>query len=75
MERKSLVRLWLLAAIAVGFAGNVNAGWKEDQAALFQQLQIKPGDKIDAANWEKVKDVLPPSMANWVKKGDFILDI
>jgi len=69
--------LWCIIAsiFVVCVAGNATAGWKEDQAALFQRIQVKPGDKIDSSNWEKVKDILPPSVVNWVKKGDWILDI
>lgn len=65
----------VVALLGVGLAGNAMAGWKEDQEAMFQQITVKPGDKIDASNWEKVKDLLPDPVVNWVKKGDFILAI
>ncbi|MBE0597144.1 MAG: DUF1329 domain-containing protein [Desulfuromonadales bacterium] len=74
MKRKMMVLL-SAASLALLLAGNALAGWKEDQAALFQQIPVKPGDRIDNSNWEKVKDLLPPSVVNYVKKGDFILDI
>jgi len=61
--------------LAVFSAGLAMAGWQEEQAAMFQQIPVKPGDRIDTSNWEKVKDLLPPSVVNYVKKGDFILDI
>ncbi len=36
---------------------------------------VSPGDKIDKTNWQKVEGMLPESVLNYVKKGDFILDI
>jgi len=66
---------WLAAFFIVSSAPIAMAGWKEDQAAMFEQISVKAGDKIDSSNWEKVKDILPPSVVNWVKKGDFILEI
>jgi len=75
MKRKMYWLFAFLTLFTVFSAGNVLAGWQEDQAAMFQQAQLKPGEKIDKANWEKIKDVVPPSVAEWVKKGDFILDI
>jgi len=36
---------------------------------------VSPGDVIDKSNWEKAKDLLPEPVLEWVKKGDFILDI
>jgi len=65
----------LVALFAVLMASNAMAGWKEDQAAMFEQIPVKPGDKIDTSNWEKVKDLLPPSVVNYVKKGDFTIEI
>ena len=36
---------------------------------------VSPGDVIDESNWEKVKGLLPEPVLNWVKQGDFILNI
>ncbi|MGB9499198.1 MAG: DUF1329 domain-containing protein [Dissulfuribacterales bacterium] len=36
---------------------------------------VTPGDVIDKSNWEKVEGLLPESIVNWVKKGDYILNI
>ena len=36
---------------------------------------VSPGDVIDSSNWQKVEGLLPEAVLNWVKKGDFILDI
>jgi hypothetical protein len=36
---------------------------------------VSPGDVIDKTNWQKVEGLVPESVLNWVKKGDFILDV
>ena len=36
---------------------------------------VAPGDVIDRTNWEKAQDLLPESVLNWVKNGDFILNV
>jgi hypothetical protein len=36
---------------------------------------VSPGDVVDKTNWEKVQELLPESVLNWVKKGDFILKV
>ncbi len=36
---------------------------------------VSPGDKIDKTNWQKVEGMLPDQVLNYVKKGEFILDI
>ena len=36
---------------------------------------VSPGDVIDKTNWEKVKGMVPDSVLEWVKKGDFVLNI
>jgi hypothetical protein len=36
---------------------------------------VVPGDVIDKTNWQKVEGLLPESVLNWVKKGEFILNI
>ncbi len=36
---------------------------------------VSPGDVIDKSNWQKVEGLLPEEVLNWVKKGDFILEI
>jgi len=35
--------------------------------------QVVPGEKITKENWQKVKDLLPMSVLEWVKKGDLIM--
>lgn len=75
MRMRKILLVAVVALLGVGLAGNGMAGWKEDQAAMFERIQLKPGDKINSSNWEKVKDLLPPSMVEWVKKGDFIVDV
>jgi Protein of unknown function (DUF1329) len=36
---------------------------------------VSPGDIIDKTNWEKAKGLLPESVLNWVKKGDWKLNV
>ncbi len=36
---------------------------------------VVPGDVIDRTNWQKVEGLLPDSVLNWVKKGEFTLNI
>jgi hypothetical protein len=36
---------------------------------------VSPGDVIDKTNWQKVEGLLPDSVLNWVKEGDFVLNI
>ncbi len=36
---------------------------------------VAPGDVIDKTNWEKAEGLLPASVLDWVKKGDFVLQI
>ncbi len=52
-----------------------DAEWQANQTKAFERLGLKPTDVIDASNWEKVKDCLPPSIVNWVKKGEFVLKL
>ena len=39
------------------------------------RADVSPGDVIDKTNWEKVQGLLPDPVLEWVKKGDFILNI
>lgn len=75
MRYQKNILVALVALLAIFAASSAMAGWKEDQAAMFEQISVKPGDKIDASNWEKIKDLLPPSVVNYVKKGDFLIEI
>ncbi len=36
---------------------------------------VAPGDVLDTTNWQKAEGLLPKSVLEWVKKGDFILEI
>ena len=36
---------------------------------------VSPGDVIDTSNWQKLEGLVPDSVLNWVKKGQFVLDI
>ena len=43
--------------------------------AAMASADVLPGDVIDQTNWEKAQGLLPESVLNWVKQGDFTLDI
>ncbi len=36
---------------------------------------VSPGDRIDQTNWEKLEELVPVSVLNWVKKGAFIIRV
>jgi hypothetical protein len=36
---------------------------------------VVPGDVIDSSNWQKAEGLLPQPVLDWVKRGEFILDI
>ena len=36
---------------------------------------VAPGDVIDKTNWQKAEGLLPASVLNWVKTGDYILNV
>ncbi len=36
---------------------------------------VVPGDVIDGSNWQKAEGLLPEPVLNWVKRGEFILNI
>jgi len=36
---------------------------------------VAPGDVIDKTNWQKAEGLLPEPLLNWVRQGDFVLNI
>jgi hypothetical protein len=36
---------------------------------------VSPGEVIDKTNWERIEGLVPQALVNWVKKGDFILEV
>ncbi len=78
MSKKIFLLSFLFVLIAVFSLQNAmayNPNWKAEQDKMFEQIGLKPGDVIDATNWKQVQDVLPESIAGYVKKGEFILKI
>lgn len=68
--------LTLLLAIGLCFQfAMAGPDWKAHQAKLFGEIGLKPGDVIDKSNWQKAEKILPPSVINWVKKGEFVIKI
>ncbi|MGV8075518.1 MAG: DUF1329 domain-containing protein [Syntrophobacteraceae bacterium] len=78
MKKRVFHRVIVITVMLVlGLATWSYAGpnWKEEQAKMFSQISVKPGDSIDASNWQKVADLLPSYIANWVKTGDMVMKI
>jgi len=79
MSKRKIIIFFLFMTFLVPFliqnANADNPDWKIEQVKMFDQINLKPGDIIDKSNWQKGKDVLPESIVNWVKKGDFNLKI
>ena len=49
--------------------------WLSFFAVPMLSADVAPGDVIDKTTWQKAEGLLPESVLNWVKKGDFILDV
>ncbi len=47
--------------------------WGPVAAPAF--ADVAPGDVIDSSNWQKAEGLLPAPVLDWVKRGEFILDI
>ncbi|MBI5895808.1 MAG: DUF1329 domain-containing protein [Desulfobacterales bacterium] len=77
MKTRGEIKLLFIIALLFCFATTSYAAdnWKVKQDEMFAKIGLKPGDKIDTSNWEKVKDLLPFSVAAWVKKGDLPITI
>ena len=78
MNRKKSIILSLLTTFLFIFitqSAIAGADWQEKQKQMFARIPVKPGDVVDQSNWEKVKDILPESVVNWVKRGEWILKI
>jgi hypothetical protein len=39
------------------------------------RADVSPGDVIDKTNWQKAEGLLPEPVLNWIKKGDFVINI
>jgi len=55
-----------LCFLTVGFFFFTTAGLGAD---------VLPGDVIDKTNWQKAEGLLPDPVLNWVKQGDFVLNV
>jgi hypothetical protein len=76
-KRKILLQIVMSVLFLLIFTQIANAGadWQEKQKQMFAQIPVKPGDVIDQSNWEKVKDILPQGIVNWVKRGEWVFNI
>lgn len=79
MTLKKMFFLSLISLFITVFAFQIalaaDPDWKEKQKKFFEISGLKPGDIIDASNWQKVQNYLPESIAGYVKKGDYVLKI
>ncbi|MGV8050805.1 MAG: DUF1329 domain-containing protein [Anaerolineaceae bacterium] len=78
MEKRVVCKVFILTVLLVfGLVKLSSAGpaWKEEQAKMFSRISVKPGDVVDQSNWEKVKDLLPPGVVEWVKRGEMTCKI
>jgi len=64
--------LGLMAAFTVQNATALDPKWREKQAALFEQIGLKPGDTIEKGDWKKIESLVPDKIVEWVKTGDII---
>ncbi len=62
--------MFLFAAVTLG-----GENWKEEQAQMFAQIGLKPGDVIDSSNWQKAEGLLPEGVIAWIKRGDEVVKI
>ncbi len=65
----------LLAVFSIQTAVAYNPDWKAEQAKMFEQMGLKPGDVIDRSNADKVKDFVPDRVYGWLKNGEFVLKV
>ncbi len=78
MGKKMLSILFVGAVIGLFVAQTTIAfdpNWKEKQDKGFEAVGLKPGDVINAENWQKVQNSLPFSVVEWVKKGEFTIKV
>ena len=53
----------------------VNPKWAEEQQEGFKALGVKPGEVYNAENWQGIDKALPFPVRDWVKKGEFTIEI
>jgi hypothetical protein len=78
MEKKYLFVGILLVSTLILFNSDktfADNKWEKEQRKIFEQIPVKPGDVIDQSNWEKLDGILPPTILEWVKRGEEIVKI
>ncbi len=69
----SVFVLSLLLVLGVQVVTADNPDWKEDQDALFRELDVEPGEIITRDQIDKAKKVLPGErMGIWFERGDIM---
>lgn len=76
---KKLVFMLLIGALIGIFSVQttlaVNANWAKEQEEGFKTLGVKEGEVYNAENWQGLEGALPPSILDYVKKGEFEIEI
>ncbi|MBT4365392.1 MAG: DUF1329 domain-containing protein [Desulfobacteraceae bacterium] len=49
--------------------------WKEKQDAVFRRTGVKEGEIYNSSNADKIKEFLPSSVYNWIKKDEWQIKI
>jgi hypothetical protein len=63
MKRTNTLLYTLIVALVISSLGHIAFA------------DVSPGDVVDSSNWQKAEGLLPESVLEWVKKGDFTLNI
>lgn len=78
MKKKLVVTLMIGTLIGLLSAQTtlaVNPKWVEDQQEGYKALGVKPGEVYNAENWQGIDKALPFPVRDWVKKGEFVVEI
>ncbi len=78
MSKKKIFQCFLVLLIIVGSIIETIAydpNWEEHQRQNYIAIGLKSGDVVNAENWQKVNNCLPPSVVEWVKKGEFEIEL
>ena len=63
----SILVLLLFCSIQNVIAADPN--WKEKQEALFKQTGLEPGEKITKKDTDRIKDLVPPHIVEYLERG------
>ncbi len=76
---KKVIQVYIVSTLVFLFIISISNAydpqWKENQEAMFNQMGLKPGEKITKDNWQKIKTLVPDDVLSWVKDGRHIMNI